>query len=184
MAGTTPPVRPLLGGSTLNRDYFIDVAEVPVLPANATGTLAEILAAVDAWTPFMGVTDFTPHFATQTTQDTSDFDGGGYKDQDVTALAWGAEGKMIRKSRVTDPKAYDPGQELVRRHGFVMGADAPLLVRIYEYGDGGPREEAATGLATVSVDWDGGGMDATKSISWTISGKGRPDTDHPFPYAE
>lgn len=181
MAGTTPPARTPLGGATLNRDYFMDVALIPTLAAGTTSTPAAILAAA-TWVPFMGMTDFTPHFATQTTQDTSDFDGGGYKDQDVTALAWSAEGKMVRKTLLTDPKNYDPGQELVRQHGFLMGAAAPILVRIYEFGDGGPRVEAVAGPAVVGVDWDGGGMDATKSVSWTVTGKGKPlSVTHPFP---
>lgn len=177
-----PPARAALGGATLNRDYYMDVALMPTdLPDGATAE--QILDAAD-WVPFMGMTDFTPHFATQTTQDTSDFDGKGYKDQDVTALAWGAEGKLVRKTRATDPRAYDPGQELVRVQAFKMGGAAPILVRIYEYADNGPRAEAVTGQATVSVDWDGGGMDATKSVSWTASGKGAPlSTEHPFPYA-
>jgi hypothetical protein len=179
---TAPPTRPALGGATLNRDYFMDVALLPT-DVDDDATPDEILAAAN-WLPFMGLTDFTPHFATQTTQDTSDFDGGGYKDTDVTALAWGAEGKLLRKTRATDPRAYDPGQELVRKHGFLMGSAAPILVRIYEYADGGPREEAVAGQAVVGVDWDGGGMDATKSVSWTASGKGKPySTAHPFPYA-
>lgn len=166
----TVPTRNALGGATLNRGYNIDVALVPA----AAGT--------PTWLAFMGVNEFKPKFPMGATADTSDFDGGGYKDQDVVTLEWGGEGKLIRKVTGGSATAYDPGQELVRQAAQKLGAAAPILVRIYEYEPGGPRVEAMTGKAVVTAEWDGGGMDAVKSISFTIAGKGAPTSlAHPFP---
>lgn len=169
----TAPTRTPLGAATLNRNTYVDVAEVP---ATSGGTVT--------WLPLMGITEFKPKYGEQTTQDSSDFDGGGYKDEDVTALAWGGEGKLVRKTLASDPTKYDPGQELVRKRSEQQGLGARFMVRMYEMEPNGPRVEAATGYATASSDFDGGGMDALKAASFTIRGKGAPTSRvHPFPSA-
>lgn len=169
---TAPPVRTPLGGATLNRTTFVDVAEIPAAGGDV---------ATATWLPLMGISEFTPHYAVGSTQDSSDFDGEGYSDADVTSLAWSGEGKIQRKVKSDDPTAYDPGQELLRERARELGDAARFLVRMYEYAPGGPRSEAVTGYATVTVDWDGGDMTALKTCSITITGKGKPISQvHPF----
>jgi len=168
----TAPTRTPLGAATLNRNTYVDVAEVPA----SGGTIT--------WLPLMGITEYKPKYGEQTTQDSSDFDGGGFKDQDVTALGHGGEGKLVRKTLGSDPTKYDPGQELVRKRSLLQGVQARFMYRQYEMEPGGPRSEALTGYCTASTDWDGGGMDALKAVSFTITGKGAPtSTTHPFPSA-
>lgn len=166
------PTRTALGAATLNRATYVDVAEVPEGGDVSTAT----------WLPLMGISELNPHYATPGTQDSSDFDGEGYSDTDITSQAWSAEGKLQRKVKSDDPTAYDPGQELLRQRSASLGSAARFLVRMYEYAVGGPRVEAVTGYAIVTVDWDGGDMTALKTCSFTISGKGKPiSTAHPFP---
>jgi hypothetical protein len=162
MADVTTRVPAALGSATVNRKYWLDVRE----------------RASDPWVPFYGVQELKTKGAEATTQDSSDFDGEGYKDQDVTALAWGAEGKCVRKRKGDDSTAYDPGQEIVRLAAERIGHR--IQVRFYEMDDDGPRVEATEGWATVTWNEDGGGMDALATASFTIAGKGRPTSkEHP-----
>lgn len=147
-----------LGADTLNRKWFLDV--------NA-GTVE----APD-WVGVFGMTEFKPS-KDPTSQDSSDFDSEGWKSSTITALAWGVEGKLRRGATTADPTAYDPGQEILRIVSDGMGVDNSVEVRYYEMTPGGPKVEAYQGL--VSVDWtpDGGGMDATDSVSFKLTGQGK-----------
>lgn len=167
----TAPTRTKLAGNTLNRGFYVDVA-----PATATGP--------GTYISLMGMKEFKPKFANGATADTSDFDGGGFKDADVVSQEWGSEGKMGRKVVPGATPTYDPGQQFVIAQSAKLGSAAPFYARIYEMEPGGPRVEAIEGLVTATTDYDGGGMDATKDVSFTMTGKGAPtSTTHPFPAA-
>jgi hypothetical protein len=154
----TLPVRTPLGASTLNRKYYVDVA---------------IPGETPAWTPIMGMTEFQ-YNVEPTLQDDSDFDSEGFRSQTKTAEGWSCTFTVARKVTAGAATAYDPGQELLRERSFGnTGAAASVLVRFYEMEEGGPREEAYQGLATVSWSPNGGGMDAVSTVGVTLTGQGR-----------
>ena len=148
-----------LGADTLNRKWYIDVND---------GT-----HAVPDWVGVFGVTEFTP-FTNATKQDDSDFDGNGYKSSAVTALEWGVNLKVSRKTQVADATSYDAGQEILRAAAYEMLGDNRVEIRFYEYkGEaGGPEVEAYQGYAGVEWNPDGGGMDALSTVSIVLSGQG------------
>lgn len=159
------------GGSTLARDWWIDVNIASYVQPN--------------WLPISQWQEFKPNF-TPTKQDVSDFDSEGYKDEEVTALEWGCEGKVGRKSLSADGTAYDPGQEVLRLAAFQLGNGNRVDIRFYEMpgGVGGrgtnPRVEAFRGFANVTWSPDGGGQDATQGVSVTLGGKGKRNSiPHP-----
>lgn len=153
----TVPTRTPLGASTLVRKWLLDVN---------TGTTASPI-----WTPILGVLDFTPTLD-PTLQDDSDFDGGGYKSQTVTALAWSATGSVSRKAQALAATQYDPGQEFLRLASLTMGIQNSVEVRFYEVTAGGPTTEAYQGKAAVSWSPKGGAMDALDEASFTLTGQG------------
>lgn len=153
----TVPTRTPLGASTLVRKWLLDVN---------TGTTSSPI-----WTPVLGVLDFTPTLD-PTLQDDSDFDGGGYKSQTVTALAWSATGSVSRKAQASAPTQYDPGQEFLRLASLTMGIQNSVEVRFYEVTAGGPTTEAYQGKAAVSWSPKGGAMDALDEASFTLTGQG------------
>lgn len=163
------PTRAPLGASTTNRKWWIDVEDPMGLPAAAPLGV-------------FGITEFKPKTAEGVTQDDSDFDGGGFKSTTVTAQAWGAEGKLARKTLASDPTAYDPGQEVLRKTARKMGPGNSLVVRIYEMEPDGPRIEAYTGRCAVTWSDDGGNQEALSTVSFTLLGQG-PLTEiaHPDP---
>ncbi|VXB81942.1 phage tail tube protein [Aeromicrobium sp. 9AM] len=147
-----------LGADTLNRKWYLDV--------NAGTTEAP------DWVGIFGMTEFKPS-KDPTSQDSSDFDSEGWKSSTVTALGWGAEGKLKRSVRRADATAYDPGQEILRAASDGMGTDNSVEIRYYEVTPGGPQVEAYQGF--VSVEWtpDGGGMDALDMVSFKLNGQGK-----------
>lgn len=155
---TTIPERKQLGASTTNRKYQIDVID-PDTPG-------------DEWVGVFGVQEFKPRHSEATTQDDSDFDGEGYKSQALTAMTWGGDGKVLRKSTLSDPEAYDPGQEIIRKVASRIGGR--LMIRFYEMEPGGPRVEAMTGWATPTWASDGGNMESLDSVAFTLTGNGKP----------
>lgn len=158
------PARQQLGASTTNRKWYVDVF-------NPQGGVI---------VPVMGIGEYKPKPSDPTLQDDSDFDGGGYKSSTVTAQTWGGEGKLHRKTRTSAQNAYDPGQEILRKAAKGMGASNSVRVRIYEMEPNGPRVEAYEGMVAVSWSPDGGGMDATDTVSFTLTGQGAPvDIVHP-----
>lgn len=155
----TVPTRTPLGASTLNRKWYVDVdSALPAGPAAFIGVF--------------GITDFKP-LNDPTKQDDSDFDSEGYKSEVVTALAWGAEVKVARKTTASDATAYDPGQEILRIASNKQGVENRVHIRYYEMTPGGPRVEAWEGY--VSVEWaeDGGNMEATDTVTVKLSGQGK-----------
>lgn len=164
MSTTTPAARVQLGAATLNRKYWLDVR----------------LPGTTDWTGVFGIQELKNKPSVATTQDTSDFDGKGYKSSVVTALEHGVELKVSRKTQADTPTAYDPGQEILRAAAKRMGLGNRVEFRIYEMEPEGPRVEAEQGFASVTWDPDGGGMDATDSVAVVLNGQGeRRDIPHP-----
>jgi hypothetical protein len=160
------PTRVPLGTSTLNRKWLVDVN---------TGTIGS-----PVWVGVFGVTDNKPSWD-QTTQDDSDFDSAGQKSQTITAVGWGLQMKLARKTQVLAPTQYDPGQEFLRTKAVQLGSNNIVNCRFYEYDiAGGPQVEAYQGNVTVSWEEDGGGMDALSSITCNLTGVGaRTAITHP-----
>jgi hypothetical protein len=160
----TVPVRTPLGGSTLNRKWYLDVSE-------DAGT---------TWVAVMGMTEFQPT-TEATLEDDSDFDSKGFRSSTKTASAWGITG-TVRRGVVTGGTAYDPGQEIIRAAADEMGVANVLTVRFYEMEDGGPRVLAYQG--NVATDWtdNGGDMAANSTAGFTLTGRGRRTAiAHPAP---
>lgn len=154
----TVPARTPLGASTTNRKWWFDV-EDPAAPGVPVGVFG------------IGEFKFKPSEASQ--QDDSDFDGEGFKSSTVTALTWGGEGKLHRKTRSSDSTAYDPGQEILRKAARGMGAANRLKVRVYEMEPEGPRVEAYSGYCLVTWSPDGGNMEALDTVSFALVGQGK-----------
>lgn len=154
----TVPARAPLGASTTNRKWWFDV-EDPDAPGIAVGVFG------------IGEFKFKPSEATQ--QDDSDFDGEGFKSSTVTALTWGGEGKLHRKTQSADSTAYDPGQEILRRAARGMGTRNRVKVRVYEMEPAGPRVEAYEGYCLVTWSPDGGNMEALDTVSFALVGQGK-----------
>ena len=162
------PTRTALGASTTNRKWGLDVQDP---------------AAPGVWVPVMGLQESKPRPGEATTQDDSDMDGEGFKSQTVTALTWGFDGKVLRKSRVTQAQAYDPGQEIIRKAALQLGSAAVIPFRYYEMEPGGPRVEAYQGLAVPTWTPDGGNMESLDTVAISLTGRGKraaiahPETD-------
>lgn len=152
----TLPVRTPLGGSTLNRKWFLDVSD-------DGGT---------TYVPVMGLTEFQPT-TEATLQDDSDFDSEGFRSQTKTASAWGITGTVRRGVKEGATPVYDPGQEMIREAADEMGVANVLRVRFYEMEEDGPRVLAYEG--NVATDWsdNGGDMAANSTAGFTLSGRGR-----------
>jgi hypothetical protein len=154
-----------LGPTTLNRKWYADVN---------TGT-----HAVPVWTGIFGITDFKPGLD-PTSQDDSDYDSGGYKSDNVTALGWALELTLRRGVQDAAPTAYDVGQEVLRAASNLMGLGNKVELRWYEMPDSGPRTEAWQGYASVRWSENGGPMDANDMVACTLTGKGsRTAITHP-----
>lgn len=159
----TVPARQQLGAATTNRKHYLDVQD-PAVPG--------------VWVPVFGITEFKPRGAIATTQDDSDMDGEGYKSQTTTALTWGFDGKVSRKTVDGAPTQYDPGQEIMRKVAETIGGVLPF--RYYEMEPGGPRVIAKEGKGNVTWTEDGGNMESLDTVAFSITGRGKP-TNIPHP---
>lgn len=169
---TTPVERTQLGDAILNGTWYLDVN---------TGT-----TAVPTWTAVNGIYDFKDALDTKGI-DVSDFSSDGWADSQNVGKSWGVDFKVWRKRQIASA-AYDPGQEFLRLH-----AGESVEVRFYEMGGNGlvatnagsqPRTEAYSGRAAVKWSPDGGKVDDAKSVSVSLSGKGkRTAITHPQPNA-
>lgn len=155
-----------VGANTVNRKWCIDVN---------TGT-----TETPTWTGVFGIQEFKP-IGTAGFQDSSDFDGEGWKSQTSTSLEWGAEFKVRRGVTAALATAYDPGQEVLRLAAVQTGLDNTVQVRLYEdNGAEGPKVEAYSGFVGVSYEDEGGGMDALSTASIKLMGQGkRTSITHP-----
>lgn len=152
------PTRNVLGTSTLNRKWLVDV------DTSATAT--------PTWTPVMGVMEFQ-ETRDSTLQDDSDFDSAGQMSQTKTAEQWKLEMKIARKVLTSSATAYDPGQEKLRALSIVMGPGNTAHVRWYEVTASGPLVESYEGRASVEWAPDGGGMDGLSTVQVTLTGQGQ-----------
>lgn len=162
MASTT---KVPLGAATLNRKWYLDVN---------TGTDEE-----PVWTGVFGIEDFKASKDPNLEED-SDFDSEGWKSSTVSALGWGIELKLARKTDASVATIYDVGQEALRTASDGMGIANVQQVRWYEMTDGGPAVEAYMGWVVVSWQPDGGSMEALDTVTVTLTGQGeREAIDHP-----
>lgn len=155
-----------LGAATTNRKWWLDVDSAED-------------GETTAYIGVHGIQEFKDNVE-PTTQDDSDFDGNGWKSETVTALLGKLEFKVGRKTTAASTTAYDPGQEILRKASRRTGVGNRVKVRYYEMEPDGPRVEAYEGFASVSWTPDGGGMDATSSVSVTLTFQGEPkEITHP-----
>ena len=163
----TVTAREQLGDAILNGTWYLDVN---------SGTVA-----APVWLPVNGIYDFKDSLDSKDI-DVSDFSSDGWADSQAVGKSWGLDLKVWRKQRAS-AVAYDPGQEYLRlRNG------QSVQVRYYEMaGDGttatgAPRVEAYSGRVSVKWSPDGGKVDDAKSVSVTLTGKGkRTAITHPSP---
>lgn len=165
----TVTARESLGDASLNRVWYLDVN------TGTTGT--------PVWTPVNAISEFKDGLEVDDI-DVSDFSSDGWADSQGGTKSWSVELKVWRKRRRT-VVAYDPGQEALRN---LNGETAH--VRFYEMGGSGnladsnafPRDEAYEGYVSVKWSPDGGGFDAARSVTITLTGKGpRTSITHPSP---
>ena len=156
-----------LGGDTLARKWVIDV------------NVAYGVSETAEWVRLRGVQDQSPNEEPQT-QDSSNYDSGGWTSTAVTAMSWGWEITVTRKADNTGV-AYDTAQEYLRGKSLQMGPANVAEVRAYEWnGVDGPRVQAYQGLVGVSYAEQGGAHDALSTAQFTLSGQGRRlDIEHP-----
>lgn len=169
---TTPVERTQLGDAILNGTWYLDVN---------TGT-----SEAPVWLAVNGVYDFKDGLDGKEI-DVSDFSSDGWADSQGVGRSWSVELKVWRKRQLA-ASAYDPGQEFLRLH-----ASESVEVRFYEMGGDGsvptspssqPRNEAYQGRVSVKWSPDGGKVDDAKSVSVTLTGKGRRTSiTHPAPNA-
>ena len=164
---TVPIARTQLGDALLNGTWWLDVN---------TGT-----AAAPTWTPVNGIYDFKDALDGKDV-DVSDFSSDGWADSQAVGKSWGVDLKVWRKRQLSSA-AYDPGQEFLR-----LANGGAVEVRFYEMsGDGTtltghPRVEAYQGRVAVKWSPDGGKVDDPKSVSVSLTGKGkRTSITHPKP---
>lgn len=149
-----------LGASTTNRKWYVDVD-------------SSDMSAAATYIGVFGIQEFKDAVE-GSLQDDSDFDGGGWKSSTVTANAGSLEFKVGRKTQATDAESYDPGQEVLRAASRKTGVGNRVRVRYYEMEPGGPRVEAYEGFAVVQWAPDGGAMDATSTVTVTLTFQGEP----------
>ncbi len=164
---TTPVARTQLGDALLNGTWWLDVN---------TGT-----SAAPVWLPVNGIYDFKDALDGKDV-DVSDFSSDGWADSQGVGKSWGLDVKVWRKRQLA-AAAYDPGQEFLR-----LRAGGSAEIRFYEMsGDGTtesghPRVEAYQGRVAVKWSPDGGKVDDPKSVSVSLTGKGkRTSIPHPQP---
>lgn len=158
MTTPAPPARVVLGPSTVNRKWYLDV--------NTSSTVTP------TWVPVGGITNFSPS-REGNMEDDSDFDSGGFQSETKTAEKWSADVNLARKVTATSTTTYDPGQEFLRLKSYgKMGVANSADIRYYEMEEGGPRVEAYRGRAAVAFSEDGGPMTGLSTATCRLSGQG------------
>jgi hypothetical protein len=127
--------------------------------------------ASPVWTLVKGLRNLTPKEAIANMEDDNVYEDAGYTGRTKTALSWGAEVELARRTLPADVTTYDPGQEKLRVLSKTLGTGGVAHCRIYDR-DGGP--EAWTGFAEVEWENSGGEMTDLETVSVTLSGKGVP----------
>lgn len=165
-----PPTIPVLGASTVNRKWVLEVN---------TGTVG-----APVWTAVSGITNFDPVTDNPNWADDSDFASGGASSQTKTSYAWSATCTVSRKVDATTGTSYDVGQEALRAKAeFQTGPANSVPVRFYEYTpSGGPRVQAYYGIAGVGWNEQGGAYNALSTVQVTLTGQGALSSiAHPYP---
>lgn len=161
-----------LGAPTHYRGLWVDVADI----------------GSSAWLPVMGTenTQFNPD--APTVNDVTDNDSGGFKSNSKDAATWSLTTSVFRKTLVSDPTSYDPGQNFVRDHSIgKFGAENTFQARVYEMEPGGPRDEAYLGVVNSSWEPQQGPPDGDVQVNITLNGNGiltkiaHPDTGAEVP---
>lgn len=144
--------------SLLAKDW---VLEVDTRTASATDP---------QWTRVNGLTSFT-ETTDDNTEDDGDFDSDGWGSTVVTQRSWSIEAEGKRKRTDSTTFTPDPGQEVIRKAGRVVGFAANIHVRWYRR-DGSP--DAYEGTATVSGFTKGGNVTDLEPFNFTLNGQGAP----------
>lgn len=171
------PSVPVLGPSTLNRKWILEVN------TSATGT--------PAWVAVGGMTNFTPVTDSANWVDDSDFSSQGFSSQAKTGAAWSASCTVVRKVQQGALTSYDVGQEYLRTRAIgKFGPSNSANLRFYEYdtsdptGVASPRIEAYMGYAGVEWAEQGGDDKALSTVNVTLNGQGKLNQiAHPYPAA-
>lgn len=165
-------------GFTVGTTYYVIASTANTFQLSATEGGAAVTGTADdtgtatypSWVRVGGLTQVAPSVDTNM-EDDSDFDGDGWGSDQVTQRKWKIECEGRRKRRAGQT-AYvaDPGQEIIRAAGEVVGIGATVEVRWYRK-DGAP--DAYTGYA--AVQWGGGGGSVTdlEPFSFTLNGQGK-----------
>lgn len=164
MAVTT---RPLLAGSSLVRDWYIDVDTTPTSAAT--------------WVGIGGVVDFDPKTNPGLTDD-SDTAGEGASSSIKVMDQWIITILARRAALDNDQDAYDPGQEYLRAQALKYGRDCAAHVRWYEVNRAGaPLGEAWEGTAVVSYDENNAGLADPRRVQIILTGRGKRTVVTPHP---
>lgn len=142
--------------STLQSEFAIDVNTTP--------------ASTPTWTRVRGIMELTPPAPSPALQDDSDYDSGGWGSQTKTKLMHTTTLKVRRGVQAGTTAVYDPGQEFLRAAAMDLSSSRVVQFRVYSRTPGSP--EAWSGYAEVGWSYDGGGMDAVKTATVTLSGVG------------
>jgi len=174
MTAPTAPTIPVLGASTVNRNWFYEFN---------TGT-----PDVPVWTCAGGVTNTQFQPSTGNWVDNTDQAGKGAQSSNKSGYTWSGDISFERKTKQDEPTAYDDGQEFLRLAALKIGPANTVEMRVFEYdpddpdGTSSPRVEAYHGFA--GVDWvpDGGDMMADNTVKASLKGQGALDIiSHPYP---
>lgn len=150
-----------LGASTFVHKWRADVND----------TVGGGTFAVPVWKPILATNDFV-FVIEPSTEDDGDFDSPGWGSETTTSRKWKGDTTLLRKTKVSDPTAYDDGQEICRAAGFELGDLNRVDVRIYEMTSGGPKVEAYRGYASVQWVPSGGDNKAIDKVKLTLAGSG------------
>lgn len=123
--------------------------------------------AAPVWTQLMGVMEMTPPKIDSTIQESSDYDDGGWKGNQRTAVGWKMEITVRRK--LSSAGAYDPAQEYLRARRAGCGTAGVAQIRVYER-DGGPEAYQGAGV----VEWEdaNGKTEDLAAAKITLTGDG------------
>jgi hypothetical protein len=143
--------------STLARKWVLEVN---------TNTVAS-----PTWTLVKGLQSLTPKEAIANLEDDNVYEDAGYTGQTKTALSWGADVVILRRTLPTDVTTYDVGQEKMRTLAKTLGPTGVGHFRLYDR-DGGP--EAWTGFGEVQWENQGGEVTDLETANITLVGKGAP----------
>lgn len=127
--------------------------------------------ASPTWTTVKGLRNLTPKEAIANLEDDNVYEDAGYTGQTKTALSWGADVELARRTLPSDVTTYDVGQERLRTLSKTLGPTGVGHFRLYDR-DGGP--EAWTGFGEVEWENQGGEMTDLETVNVTLTGKGAP----------